>query len=150
MEENHLTPSQSSTDSVDDAECGYLGIKSLLARAKPVTAIVAGNDLTAHGIYKALRERGISVPFDVSVVGCDDTVGSLLTPALSSTREFPEQLGRQLVELAISRITKPDQDPQCVVIPTEFIKRDSCAPPRTAAPAYDQEGQLATSSADLA
>ena len=97
-----------------------------------MTAIVAGNDPTAHGVYKALRDRGLKIPDDVSVVGCDDTVGTWLYPALSTTREFPEQLGKQLVELAFHRLAKPDQDPQRVTIPTEFIKRESCSPPNPA------------------
>ncbi|MGC2160307.1 MAG: LacI family DNA-binding transcriptional regulator [Silvibacterium sp.] len=128
MEEAGLTPRESCTDSEDDTESGYLGTKSLLARDKSVTAILAGNDPTAHGVYKALRDRGLKIPEDVSVVGCDDTVGTWLYPALSSTREFPEQLGKQLVELVFNRLAKPDQDPQRATIPTEFIKRDSCGP----------------------
>jgi DNA-binding LacI/PurR family transcriptional regulator len=130
MEEHGLVAHESSTDSEDETEVGYLGTKSLLARDEPVTAILAGNDPTAHGVYKALRDRGLKVPDDISVVGCDDTVGTWLSPALSTTREFPEQLGKQLVELVLKRIAQPDQDPQCVMIPTEFIKRDSCGPPR--------------------
>src|ERR1700677_1289914 len=130
MEEHGLDARESSTDSEDETEIGYLGTKSLLARDEPVTAILAGNDPTAHGVYKALRDRGLKVPDDISVVGCDDTVGTWLSPALSTTREFPEQLGKQLVELVLKRIAQPDQDPQCVMIPTEFIKRDSCGPPR--------------------
>jgi DNA-binding LacI/PurR family transcriptional regulator len=128
MEENGLVPRESSTDSGDDAESGYLGTKSLLARNKSVTAILAGNDPTAHGVYKALRDRGLKIPDDISVAGCDDTVGTWLYPALSTTREFPEQLGKQLVELILNRIAKPDLDPQWITIPTEFIKRDSCGP----------------------
>jgi len=128
MEENGRVPCESSTDSGDDAESGYLGTKSLLARNKPVTAILAGNDPTAHGVYKALRARGLKIPDDISVAGCDDTVGAWLYPALSTTREFPEQLGKQLVELILNRIAKPDLDPQWITIPTEFIKRDSCGP----------------------
>jgi DNA-binding LacI/PurR family transcriptional regulator len=130
MKENGLPAHESSTDSEDDTESGYLGTKSLLARDEPVTAILAGNDYTAHGVYKALRDRGLKVPDDISVVGCDDTVGMWLSPALSTTREFPEQLGKQLVELVLKRIAKPEQGSQCVTIPTEFIKRDSCGPPR--------------------
>jgi DNA-binding LacI/PurR family transcriptional regulator len=132
MEAKGLLPRESSTDSEDETESGYLGTKSLLARDEPVTAILAGNDPTAHGVYKALRDRGLKVPDDISVVGCDDTVGTWLSPALSTTREFPEQLGKQLVELLLKRIAQPDQGPQCVMIPTEFIKRDSCGPPRAA------------------
>jgi DNA-binding LacI/PurR family transcriptional regulator len=130
MEENGLPARESSTVTEDETESGYLGTKSLLARDEPVTAILAGNDPTAHGVYKALRDRGLKVPDDVSVIGCDDTVGMWLSPALSTTREFPEQLGKQLVELVLKRIAKPDQGRQCVMIPTEFIKRDSCGPPR--------------------
>jgi DNA-binding LacI/PurR family transcriptional regulator len=128
MEASGLTPRESSTDSEDDTESGYLGTKSLLARDESVTAIVAGNDQTAHGVYKALRDRGLKVPNDISVVGCDDTVGSWLSPALSTTREFPELIGKQLVELALIRISDPDHPPQKVTVPTEFIKRNSCRP----------------------
>ncbi len=128
MEEAGLTPRESSIDSENDTESGYLGTKSLLSRDKSVTAILAGNDPTAHGVYKALRDRGLKIPDDVSVVGCDDTVGTWLYPALSTTREFPEQLGKQLVEFVFNRLAKPDQEPQRATVPTEFIKRDSCGP----------------------
>ncbi len=129
METHGLPVGESSIDSEDETECGYLGTKLLLAREEPVTAILAGNDPTAHGVYKALRDRGLRVPDDISVVGCDDTVGTWLSPALSTTHEYPEQIGKQLVELVLQRIAQPDRDPQRVTIPTEFIKRDSCAPP---------------------
>lgn len=128
MQTAGLDPRQSSTESADDVESGYLATKSLLARNQPVTAILAGNDFTAHGAYKALREKGLRVPHDVSVIGCDDTVSTLLTPALSTTREFPEQIGRRMVDLALGRIMKPGQGPQSITIPTEFVCRESCAP----------------------
>jgi DNA-binding LacI/PurR family transcriptional regulator len=128
MEESGLVPRESSTDSEDDTESGYLGTKSLLAQDESATAILAGNDPTAHGVYKALRDRNLRIPEDISVVGCDDTVGTWLYPALSTTREFPEQLGKQLVELVLSRIAEPDQAPQRVTVPTELMKRDSAGP----------------------
>lgn len=126
MDASGLAPHQSSIDSEDDTEIGYLGAKSLLTRGEPVTAILAGNDPTAHGVYKGLRDSGLKIPDDVSVAGCNDTVGALLYPSLTTTREFPEQLGKQMVELILNRIAKPGLDPQRVTIPTEFIKRDSC------------------------
>jgi DNA-binding LacI/PurR family transcriptional regulator len=128
MDEAGLEPRQSSIDSEDDTEIGYLGTKSLLSSGESVTAIFAGNDPTAHGVYKALRDRGLKVPDDISVAGCNDTVGPLLYPALTTIREFPEQLGKHMVELILNRIAKPGLDPQRVTIPTEFIKRDSCRP----------------------
>jgi DNA-binding LacI/PurR family transcriptional regulator len=126
MQQAGLAPLFSSIDSEDDTEIGYLGTKSLLARGEPITAIFAGNDQTAHGVYRAVRDRGLRIPEDISVAGCDDTIGAWLYPGLTTIREFPEQLGKHMVEMILSRIAKPDQSPQRVVIPTEFIRRDSC------------------------
>jgi DNA-binding LacI/PurR family transcriptional regulator len=126
MEEAGLAPVHSSIDSEDDTEIGYLGTKSLLAHGEPVTAIFAGNDQTAHGVYKASRDSGLRIPDDISVAGCDDTIGAWLYPSLTTIREFPEQLGKQMVEMILNRVAKPDQAPQRITIPTEFIKRDSC------------------------
>jgi DNA-binding LacI/PurR family transcriptional regulator len=126
MEAAGLAPQASSIDSESDTEAGYLGTKSLLTRSGEVTAILAGNDQTAHGVYKALRDSGLKVPDDISVAGCDDTIGSWLFPGLTTTREFPEQLGKKMVELALRRIANPELPVQHVTIPTELIKRDSC------------------------
>jgi DNA-binding LacI/PurR family transcriptional regulator len=128
MDELRLRPRLSSFDSEDDTEVGYLATKSCLSRGEQVTAILAATDVTAQGIYKALRERGIRVPEDVSVVGCNDTVGALLHPPLTTIREFPEQLGKLMVEFALNRIADPDLQPQQVSIPTELVKRESCGP----------------------
>jgi DNA-binding LacI/PurR family transcriptional regulator len=126
MDEAGLAPRHSTIDSEEDSEVGYLGTKSLLTRGEPVTAIFAGNDSTAHGVYKGLRDSGLSIPDDISVVGCDDTVGQWLYPGLTTIREFPEQLGKQMVELVLKRIANPALEPQHVTVPTELIKRDSC------------------------
>jgi DNA-binding LacI/PurR family transcriptional regulator len=125
MDEAGLAPIQSEVRSEDDAEIGYLGTKSLLDGRPPITAIFAGNDPSAHGVYKALRDSGLKVPDDISVAGCNDSVGTLLYPSLTTVREFPEQLGKNLVEVLLSRIANLQQPPQRVTIPTELIKRDS-------------------------
>jgi DNA-binding LacI/PurR family transcriptional regulator len=126
MAEAGLTSRHSTVDSEDETDIGYLGTKSLLARGEPVSAIFAGNDSTAHGVYKGLRDSGLDIPGDISVVGCDDTVGSWLYPALTTIREFPEQLGKKMIELLVNRIANPSQERQQVILPTELIKRDSC------------------------
>jgi DNA-binding LacI/PurR family transcriptional regulator len=126
MEKAGLTPFHSSIDSEDDTEIGYLGAKFLLAQEQQPTVIFAGNDQTAHGVYKAVRDSGLRIPDDISVAGCDDTIGAWLYPGLTTIREFPEQLGKQMVEMALNRIAQPNLAPQNMTIPTEFIKRDSC------------------------
>jgi DNA-binding LacI/PurR family transcriptional regulator len=62
------------------------------------------------------------------VAGCDDTASTWLYPGLTTTREFPEQLGQQMVKLVLSRIAQPNLAPRVVTIPTELIKRESCKP----------------------
>jgi DNA-binding LacI/PurR family transcriptional regulator len=128
MEEAGLSPRPSEIHSEDDTEIGYLGTKSLLAGNQPITAIFAGNDPSAHGVYKALRDSGLKIPEDMCVAGCNDTVGPWLYPGLTTIREFPEQLGKNLVEVLLSRIANSQQAPQQVTIPTELIKRESCRP----------------------
>jgi DNA-binding LacI/PurR family transcriptional regulator len=127
MEEAGLTPRLSSIDSADEMEIGYLGTKHLLSSGDPVTAIFAGNDATACGVYKGLREKGLRIPEDISVAGCNDTVGGQLYPGLTTMREFPEQVGRHMAELLLERIANPAIEPRRLTMPTEFIKRDSCA-----------------------
>jgi DNA-binding LacI/PurR family transcriptional regulator len=128
MNDAGLSERLDGTDSEDDVESGYLGTKSLLTQHKKVTAILAGDDPTAHGVYKALRASGLRIPEDISVCGCNDTVGSWLHPPLTTIREFPEQLGKQLAEVVLKRIQSPSLPPQRVTVPTELVKRDSSHP----------------------
>lgn len=113
----------------DRHELGYLGTKSILSRGEPVTAIFAGSDEVAGGVYMALREAGLSVPGDISVVGFNDAASTLLHPALTSVREFPEKLGRHLAEFTLNRIKQPNLPPQHLTIPTQLVIRDSAAAP---------------------
>ncbi|MGH9431309.1 MAG: LacI family DNA-binding transcriptional regulator [Terriglobia bacterium] len=126
MEEAGLEPHQREIDSASEQEIGYLGAKLILTRSDPVTAIFAGTDPIASGVYKAAADCSFKIPDDLSVVGCNDTYGDLLHPRLTTIREFPEQLGKQLVELVLTRIEQPDLAPRRVTIPTELVKRESC------------------------
>lgn len=126
MEEAGLKTRRGVIQSENDGEIGYLGTKALLANREQVTAIFAGNDPSAHGVYKALRDSGLRIPDDISVAGCNDTVGGWLYPGLTTIREFPEQLGKSMVELLLKRIADPGGAPRSITIPTELIKRDSC------------------------
>src|SRR4051795_7417564 len=124
MEEAGLEPTLSEIHS-EDRELGYLAAKSLLVNEHRPTAIFAGNDQAAAGVYGALQESGVAIPDDISVAGFNDTIGSVLHPALTTAREFPTEQGRHLAEFVLRRIQDPDQPPQQVVIPTELIRRDS-------------------------
>jgi LacI family transcriptional regulator len=110
-----------------DRELGYLAAKSILAQP-PVTAVFAGNDQVAVGVYRAFGEAGIVIPGDISVVGFNDTEGEILYPRLTTVREFPEELGRHLAELVLRCISVPDAEAQQVMLPTQLIRRESWYP----------------------
>jgi DNA-binding LacI/PurR family transcriptional regulator len=109
----------------EDRELGYLAVKSLLASGERPTALFAGNDQAASGVYQALQESGIRIPDDISVAGFNDTLGDLLHPGLTTAREFPKELGSHLAEFTLRRIQEPNIPPQQLTIPTELVKRES-------------------------
>lgn len=124
MTQSGLEPRFSEIHS-DDHQLGYLAMRSLLTRREPVTAVFAGSDQIARGVYDALKQAGISIPDDISVAGFNDSEGALMDPPLTSVREFPEELGRHLAEFVLRRIQKPDRPPQKLTIPTQLVLRQS-------------------------
>lgn len=126
----------------DDAlETGYLSTKAILSRQDPVTAVFAGTDHTAQGVYKALLEAGRRVPEDVTVIGVGDVGATLLSPPLTTIREFPEELGKHLAEMVITRISRRGQPPRQLTIPTEIVKRESSFLPAEYQPATSRVKQ---------
>jgi DNA-binding LacI/PurR family transcriptional regulator len=126
MEEAGLPPRRSEIYSEDHQQVGYLAAKALLDRGEPVTAIFAAQDAAASGVYKAVRDCGLRIPDDVSVVGCNDSYGAILYPPLTTIRSFPMQLGECMVDLVLNRIANPELPIQQFTIPMELIKRESC------------------------
>jgi LacI family transcriptional regulator len=124
-----------------DLEQGYLGAKSMLTGA-PATAVFAGNDQVAVGVYRAFGEAGVSIPGDISVVGFNDTQGENLYPRLTSVREFPEELGKHLAELVLQRIARPETDPRQVLLPTQLVRRESSMPPAAAGASASRLGMI--------
>ena len=124
MKEADLEPHFSQIGA-EDRELGYLAVKALLANGERPTALFAGTDQTASGVYQALQESGIRIPDDISVAGFNDTIGDVLHPGLTTIREFPKELGVHLAEFVVRRINQPDLAPQQLVMPTELIRRES-------------------------
>jgi DNA-binding LacI/PurR family transcriptional regulator len=129
MEEAGLVPLLRDLN-IDNAEdLGYLATKSILSEGRPLTAILAGDDTTARGAYRALADHGLKIPADVSVMGVNDTIeASALNPPLTSVRVFTDQLGKQMAELLLKQISRLDVQPQVVTLPTRLIRRESCRP----------------------
>jgi DNA-binding LacI/PurR family transcriptional regulator len=125
MEEARLRARVSEFDVADDAQLGYLSAKSILNRNERVSAVFAGGDRAAQGVCKALSEKGLRVPDDVSIAGFNDIEAGMWNPPLTTVRVFPELISKRMVELLVNRISNPDGPPQHSMIPTELIKRES-------------------------
>ena len=130
MREAGLQPRLSEIHS-DDRQLGYLAMRSIISRREPVTAVFAGSDQIASGVYDALRQLGLSVPEDISVAGFNDSEGALMDPPLTSVREFPEELGTHLAEFVQRRIQTPGREAQSLTIPTRIVLRKSTRPRRS-------------------
>jgi DNA-binding LacI/PurR family transcriptional regulator len=108
-------------------ESGIRGIDELLSRCPDIDGVFVASDLMASGALEALREAGRRVPRDVSVTGFDDSPIALMTdPSLTTVRQSPEVMGRELVELLFGRIEARDPVIRKVVLATELIVRGSC------------------------
>jgi LacI family transcriptional regulator len=110
---------------------GYTGAKRLLENPVRPTAIFASNDVMAMGVMEAVREHGLRVPQDVSVMGFDDIPqAAQLHPALTTVRQPLEQMGRVATQMLLDLLSHPDAQQKRVELPTELIIRDSCQSPQ--------------------
>ena len=106
-----------------ELESAETEVNRLLRRGIKFDGIVAASDLIALGALRALRQAGVRVPEDVSVVGYDDMLLSRLsTPALSTIRQDTLRAGKLLV----SSILDPPTEGLPTFLPTELIIRESC------------------------
>ncbi|MFD0672619.1 LacI family DNA-binding transcriptional regulator [Cohnella sp. GCM10027633] len=109
---------------------GYAAMRRLLAlpeRDRP-TAVICSSDTGAVGAIQAIREAGLSVPGDISVVGFDDIdLASHVHPALTTVRQDTIAIGRQAIELLDGLITDEEKQPPEAIVPTRLVVRDTCA-----------------------
>lgn len=110
-------------------ETGYEQTIALLDLPEPPTAIFAGNDVQAMGVYAALRAHGLFVPDSMSVVGFDDVpIASIITPALTTVRQPLVEMGRVATTMLLRMIAEEPLDSMRVELTTTLIARESCAP----------------------
>ncbi|MFH8565260.1 LacI family DNA-binding transcriptional regulator [Streptomyces sp. NPDC017988] len=106
---------------------GYRAMRDLLARAdgKPdFTAVFAGDDRAAAAAIIALREYGLRVPQDMSVVGYnDDPVAGDITPGLTTVHIPAEEMGRTAVRRALSGAPRTGQERH--LLGTHIVIRES-------------------------
>jgi LacI family transcriptional regulator len=110
---------------------GRLATQQLLALDEPPTAIFAFNDMLAIGALQAIRQHGLRVPEDISVVGFDDTYEASITqPALTTIRQPLAEMGRMAVSQLVRLLQGQRIEALHVELATRLVQRGSTAPPR--------------------
>ncbi len=111
-------------------ESGYDMMKELLEQScdNLPTAIFAASDNIAFGAMKAIRESGMKIPEDISLIGFDDVeMCSYTTPALTTLHAPAYHMGQYGVNFLFAATNMNSARPLKVKMPCSLIKRESCA-----------------------
>lgn len=111
-----------------DADGGYACMQKIFQQEKLPSVIIAINDFTAAGIVRALTEKGLSVPGDISVISFDNTfISQVTSPQLTSVDYNYEDFGKKIVTTAIDAIEKKAVQLMPVKVEPTLVIRNSCA-----------------------
>jgi len=110
---------------------GYAGASDLLDLHDPPTAIFASNDVMAMGVMDAVRNQGLRIPDDISIVGFDNIPQSAMVyPPLTTVQQPLEQMGRVATQMLLGILKKTEKETSRIELPTELIIRSSTSSPR--------------------
>ena len=115
-----------------DSEMADLGraLADDIAKSKPrSTGVIAINDMLAIGLIAGLRDQGIQVPHDVSVVGMDDiALSALVSPAVTTVRLPLAAMAETMVERIIERLGNPQTPTREFLFQPTLVARESVGP----------------------
>lgn len=117
-------------DGAFTVESGARAMAGLLERRPDLDAVFAANDLMASGALRVLRERGITVPGQVALVGFDDmdSVAEATDPPLTTVRQDIEGMGRLMARLLLRGLDRDRTEGETldsVITPTTLVRRAS-------------------------
>lgn len=114
-----------------DSELSELGraiAEEIVGRKVRPTGVVALNDMLAIGIVAGLRDAGVSVPAEISVVGMDDLfLSSLVNPAITSVRPPVAEMAALMVERIVTRIADPSTPAAEFLFQPTLVARETVA-----------------------
>lgn len=112
---------------------GYSMVRQIL-QARPLpTAIFAANNFIAYGVMRALREAGLGVPDDISVIAFDDLPPEwVFDPFLTAVSQPAYEIGTKSAEVLLERLAGAEPEgPPGIVLPSQLIVRRSTMPPKS-------------------
>lgn len=110
-----------------DPQSGFICMQKLLASKQKFTAIFIASDNVAMGAKSALREAGLRVPDDISIIGFDDIPwAEYADPPLTTIRLPAQELASEACLLLLDLMKGKGSDNRRLVLDTELIVRHSC------------------------
>ena len=110
-----------------DMDSGYRQMQSLLDGRLPLTAVFVASDTVALGAKAGIRERGLSIPEDIALVGFDDLPFAQYTDPPLTTVSLPvPELAKQAGEMLVRILNNEHPDCQNITLDTCLIVRESC------------------------
>lgn len=107
---------------MDIASCKI--VSNEIVKHPDITGLVVSADLMAAGIMAGLKENGLSVPDDISIVGFDDiSLAQLVSPPLTTIRQDMNLKGRLAVDFMLQLLNGTPLDTTEVILPTKLIER---------------------------
>jgi len=107
-------------------EQGYQHMENLLRLKDIPTAIFAANDINALYAYKAIKDNGLNIPEDISLVGFDDIeMSKISSPPLSTIRVYKEEMGSIAVRILLEALNTEKYKPVTTLVPTRLVERES-------------------------
>ncbi|MCC2595868.1 LacI family DNA-binding transcriptional regulator [Pusillimonas sp. MFBS29] len=108
---------------------GYQATKELLGKRLKFSALICGNDYLALGATACLREHGLSIPNEVSVIGFNDSQFSAFVDPPLTTIHFPSvEIGMLAAKTLLAAIDSTEPMPPPQMLPTFLVKRSSTGP----------------------
>jgi LacI family transcriptional regulator len=113
-------------ESINTEESGYEAMRKFLESSPIPTAVFVANDLDAIGAMKAVKEKGLKIPEDISFIGFDDIqLASYTEPTLTTVRQPIYEMGTTAISLLVELIEGKKEEPLKVELPTQLIIRES-------------------------
>ena len=110
-------------------ESGYHAMAEILAEKERPTAVFSGNDVVAYGAMQAIKDSGLVIPDDISIMGFDDDLPSrYVNPPLSTVTNPAPSLGAAAARLLIGVLQGHVAPPPAPELPMLLAVRDSCRP----------------------
>jgi DNA-binding LacI/PurR family transcriptional regulator len=115
-----------------DQQSGYDQMNDLLDESVPFTAAFVSSDVVAMGAKAAMREHGLQIPQDISLIGFDDVpMARFFDPPLTTIHVPAVELGYTACKLLTCLITKDNTAQKSITLDANLLIRESCSVPKT-------------------